>query len=244
MVLDVDDLHVVQVERHDQAFDGTRVAVLRRCRAHEGQRSADQRRVLVLVLRAVVTGRPWVDHRQAEVGDTPFAHGLLPPRVLPHLLLHPRHVFDEIGRESAGNRCPRVDHPRVEVDDSLVDQLGGTVVHRHERLTRHLGVPRERQRGSLGRLGQLNHHEFQRRCGVVRFGDDGRGRLDLGTGQRIQWIAAGGIGGLGRHQGAVHGHRGRSSLVAVESSAVRSNTARWARASSCETLCAERRPKM
>ena len=51
VVLDVDDLHGVEVERDDQALDRSRVAVLRRRGTHERQRATDQRRVVVVILR-------------------------------------------------------------------------------------------------------------------------------------------------------------------------------------------------
>ena len=188
MVLDVDDLHLVQVERHDQTLDGPRIAVLRWCRPHERQRTTDQRGVVVVILRTVIACGPWVDHGEAEVSDATLAHGLLPPRILPDLLLDSRHVLDEIGREPAGDRRPRVDDPAPSGRRRLVDQLRRGVVHRDECAPRHVRQTVEAERSVLVRLGELDHHELRCRRTVLGVGDDRGGGFDLRTGQRVERI--------------------------------------------------------
>ena len=180
VVLDVDDLHGVQVERDDQALDRPRISVLGRGGSHERQRPADQRRVVVVVLRAVIACGPGIDHGEIEVRDTALAHRLLPPRILANNLLDTGEVLDQVGREPARHRGPRIDDPCAEVDEHLLDHLRPDVVHRDERPPRHVRRPLKRQRRRLVRLRKLNHHEFH--CGRAVFGvrDDRPPRLDLG----------------------------------------------------------------
>ena len=222
VVLDVDDPHGIQIERHDQALDRPGVAVLGGRSPHEGQRPTDQRRVVVVVLGAVVAGRPGIDHREVEVGDPTFAHRLLPARIGPHLLLDTGHVLDQIGREPAGDRGPRVDDAGGEVDGRLVDHLRRRVVHRQERPSGNVGHPLECQSGVLLRLCELDHDESQRLGGVLTGRDDRGGRLDLHPAQRVQGVAGVAGGGVGAQCGAVHRHRAES----FASSVPRSNTAR------------------
>lgn len=198
VILDVGDLHDVEVEDRDDALDGTGVAVLGGCGPHEGERAADLRGVLVAVPLPVVTRGPGVDHGEVEIDDAPPQHRLLPTWVGADGRLHGGKLVDGVPREPAGDRCPRLDDTGRDVHDRLVEHPHRGVVCRHECPARD-GLPRvERQGRPLVRLGKLDRDESRCASEVLVACQDRRGGLDLGAVQRIQRVSDDATGPCGR----------------------------------------------
>ena len=130
VVPDVDDLHQVQVDQHDQALDRAGVAVVVLPVAHERQRPDQPAALGVLDVEA---GRPGVDHRQREVGDAALAHRLLPPGVGPGDLLGLKNSSSITpGCTPSSDRHEDTRPPDRETTVSTVFWRGAVVQH-HER---------------------------------------------------------------------------------------------------------------
>jgi len=191
VILDVENRHRVQVERDDDAFDRSGVAVLGGRRPHGGQRPADQRGVRDVVLCAVVPRRPGVDHRQREVGDPALAHCLLPAGVLPDDTFTAVHVLAQVGREAIRHRRPGHDRRGAEVDDPYVQGLHGVVVGDDEGGPRRDRLEVEVAARGLGRFLQRDHHEPEGLGAVFASGDRRGGELDLRRCERVERMGSG-----------------------------------------------------
>jgi hypothetical protein len=182
VVLDVDDLHLVEVELDDQPLDRPGVAVLARLRAHPGERPQDAP-LGGRVALAGVAGGPRVDHGQREVLDAALAHGRLPLRVGLHGLLAGHELLPHDLRLHALDVLPR-DHAAVgERDHRLIGGALGALVEHHERLAGHglAGLD-----GRLGGLVQRDEHEPRAPIEALLGLEDRRGGGHLVGAQRLQ----------------------------------------------------------
>ncbi len=180
VVLDVDDLHRVEVDHHDEPLDRAGVAVVVGLAADErqGLDQAPAGRAL-----GVVAGGPGVEHGEAGVVDAALAHRLLPARVLASDLLGGEELLEHDARLHAGPRRPGQDGLVAQAEHHLDRAGAGAVVEDDG------GLPVAHRAGEhllLRRLAELDLHEPDRRPELGVRADDGGSGADLRRGEGFQ----------------------------------------------------------
>jgi len=187
VVLDVDDLHLVEVELDDQVFDRSGIDMLTGTGPDPGQRPAEAA-LLGAVGLGVVAGRPGIGHRHVEVGHTALAQRLLPARVLADDLVDGHELLEHDRGLGALNLLPADDLLLGEGDHRLVRLAVGAVTKDDERLPVDLGpVPGlEGENVLLGRL--IQHHIDEPVAGVESpfLLEERRRSLDLVSRERVE----------------------------------------------------------
>ena len=231
-VLELDELHRVQIDDRDQPLDRTRVAVVARLRAHPGQRPAQPPVVAQRPAR-----RPRVDHQQAGIGDAASGQRREELGVgLEHLL-----AFDELLEHHpwlhARDERHRGHRLIGERDDRLVNLAAGAIHQDDERLPRHRRVVRVRVPGEhvgLGRLVQLDGREADAVGQLALLAQDRHRLDDLVGGERLQRVAVDArrlIGGSER--GVGHRESSPGDGVIRRAAAARPGRARRTRGGRC-----------
>jgi hypothetical protein len=209
-VLDLQDLHRVQVDDGEEIGDGPRVAVVVGMAPHPRQRAHEP--PAFVVGESEVAGRPRVHHRETEIRHPATAHGLLPSgigadrgRALGELVEHD-------GRLHAGHVLPGHDAPLRQRDDGLPGLPGGAVQEHDE------GGAFDRIAGSVAehdllvRLVKRDEDHAALRAGRPIGAQDLPGVLDLGGRERVQRVYGRG-GCRGCHARLL---RGGWDIVSVE----------------------------
>ena len=189
VVLDVDDLHFVQVEFDDQALDRARIDVLARPGADPGQGPAEAA-LLGGVVIGVETGRPGVGDGQVEIGDPTAAESRLPARILPDHVVHGYELFEHDRGLDVLDLLPADDLLLGQGDDRLEGLSIRAIADDDKGLPVELG-PVSLLRGQNVLLGRLvQHHVDESLAGVEAslLLEDRGSRLDLFCCQRVQWM--------------------------------------------------------
>src|SRR5438094_9624880 len=180
VILDLDHLHLVEVELDDQPLDGPRIHVLTRAGPDPRQRPAEATLFSAVDFRVVAT-RPGVGDGHLEVAHSAPAQGRLPARVLADHLVYRHELFEHYRGLDALDLLPADDLFLGEGDDSLEGLAPGAVADDDERPPVDQGpiawLPGEHV--LFGRLVQ--HHVHKAVAGVeaaLLLEDRGR-RLDL-----------------------------------------------------------------
>ena len=186
VVLDVHDLHAVEVEADDQALHRAGVSVVVRIPlAHPGQRP-EEAALGGRVLGAVVADRPGVDHDHVEVGDATPAHRLLPAGVLPDRLLGGQELFEHDRRLDTGHLAPQPHLAGGDRDHRLVRLVFGPFPEHDMRLALERLARLVAQDGVLGWFPQRDVDEAGARGQAAVPIEDPADGLDLLRRQRLQ----------------------------------------------------------
>jgi len=164
VIFDVDNLHTVQVDQHQQALHRAGVAVVVGPRADE--RQGPDEAVTRLGFLAV-TGGPGVQHRQAEVGDSAFTDRGLPTGVGAGEVFGGEELLEHDTGLHALQLTPAHDGLTVQGDQSFDGLTAGSVIEHYQSL------PLQRGDG----LAQLLLGRFDQRH---RYEPDGRGEFAVG----------------------------------------------------------------
>ena len=211
VILDVDDLHLVEIDDGEEVGHRAGVAVVGGMAPHPGQR-ADQAAPL-LAREAEVPGRPRVDHGEAEIGDAALAHGLLPARIGAHRGLALEELVEDDRRLDAGHGRPREHALLGQRDDRLVGRPGRVVEQDREGLALDGRARLVAQHHVLGRLVQGDGDHPRARPRRLLGPDQRPGAGDLVGAEGVERVARVGarVGRRYRHRALLAGVRGHRS---------------------------------